>query len=133
MPAASSTAPRNTAVAARAVPTLVAATGATGQVGGGDGDGGVGEADDATGSSREAQSAPAPDCQPHRLRRNGICIPASVVKDNVDDFVAYNFFVQHCLSPEATDDYLRQRRAAGTCRTSHLLNNMVAASVDLYD
>jgi len=45
----------------------------------------------------------------------------------------YIFIVQHCLSPEAKDDYLRQRRAAGTCRTSHLLNIMVAESADLYD
>jgi len=119
-------------VAARAVPTLVAAAGATGQGGEGDGDGGGGGADDATESSREAQSAPAPDSQPHKLRPNGVCIPASVFEDNVDDFVAYNFIVQHCLSREATDDYLRQRRAAGTCGKSHLLNNMVAASVDLY-
>jgi len=59
------------------------------------------------------------------LRPNGVCIPASVFKDNVDDFVTYNIIVQHFLSQEATDDYLRQRRAAGTCRTSHLLNNMV--------
>ena len=48
-------------MAARAVSTLVAATGATGQGGECDGDGGGGRADDATGSSREAQSAPGLD------------------------------------------------------------------------
>jgi len=64
-------------------------------------------------------------------RPNGVCIPEQVFQDNIDDFVAYNFIVQHCLSREATDDYLRQRRSAATCRTPHELNSTVESSVDL--
>jgi len=92
-----------------------------------------GGADDATGSNTEAQSAPAPDSQPHKLLHNGVCIYASVFEDNVDDCFANNFIVQQCLSRKATDDNLRPRRAAPTCRTPHILNNKVAARVNLYD
>ena len=65
-------------------------------------------------------------------RPNGVCVPTQVFRDNVDDFVAYNLVVQHCLSREATDDYLRQRRFSGACRTLHALNSMIESSVDLY-
>jgi len=74
-----------------------------------------------------------PDSKPHKLRPNSVWIPGSIFQDRADDFVAYNFIMQHCLSREAIGDHLRQRRAAGTCRTPHLLNSMVAEIVDLYE
>ena len=40
--------------------------------------------------------------------------------------------IQHCLSREAIDDYLRQRRSSGSCRTPHTLNSMVKSSVDIF-
>jgi len=46
--------------------------------------------------------------------------------------VAYNFVIQHCLSREAIDDYLRQRRSSGSCRTPHTLNSVVKSSVDIF-
>ena len=118
-PAAASTAPRNTAVAARAVLRLPATTGAAGKGDEGDGSGGGGGEEDATGDCREAQSAPVPDSQPHKLRPDGVCIPVSGFHDHVDEFVASNYFVQHYFFRKATDDFVRQRRAAGTCRTPH--------------
>ena len=83
-----------------------------------------------TGAEENGSPSPAP--QPSTLRPNGICIPPQVFQDCIDDFVAYNFIVQHCLSRETAEDYLRQRRSFGKCRTAHLLNSMVESSVDLH-
>ena len=69
---------------------------------------------------------------PRTLRSNGVCIPPQVFQDCIDDFFAYNFVVQHCLSREAAEDYLRQRTSCGKCRNPYLLNSMVESSVDLH-
>lgn len=86
----------------------------------------------------EAEEQPPGDTSPassapelHSVRPNGVCIPSQVFEENIDDFVAYTFVVQHCRSREGTEDYLLQRRFAGTCRTPHALNSMVKSSVDL--
>ena len=60
-----------------------------------------------------------------------MCIPADVFQDNIDDFVGNNYFIQHCLSHEAMDDYLCQRRSSGSCRTPHTLNPMEKSSFDI--
>jgi len=119
------------AAAAAAAP-LAADAPASGRGGVGDGEGGAGGEAETVAGSGEAESGPAPNPEPPTLRPNGVCIPVKVVKDNIDDFVAYNFVVQHCLSREATEDYLRQRRSAGTCHTPYALNAIVHLSVDLY-
>lgn len=78
----------------------------------------------------EDQAAP---CGPETstVLLNGVCIPVQVCKDNNDDFVAYNFMVQHALSRHAREDYLLQRRSKGKCRTPLALNSMIESSVDL--
>ena len=119
------------AAAAAAAP-LAADAPAIGQGGVGDGEGGArGDAETVAGSG-EAEGGPVPNPEQPTLRPNGNCIPVKVFKDNIDDFVAYNFVVQHCLSREATEDYLRQRRSAGTCHTPYALNAIVHSSDDLY-
>jgi len=74
-----------------------------------------------------------PDSKSHKFRPNSVCIPGSISQDKADEFVAYNFIVQNCLSREAIGEHLRQCRAASTCHTPHLLNSMVAEIVDLYE
>jgi len=93
--------------------------------------GGSAAHDHGGGEGGEDGDSPMQTAGPQSSRPNGECIPAQVFQDNIDDFVAYNFIVQHCLSREATDDYLHQRRSAATCRTPHELNSMVESSVDL--
>lgn len=65
------------------------------------------------------------------LGPNGVRIPSQVFKENIFYFVAYTFVLQHCRSREGTEDYQRQRRFHGTCRTPHSLNAMVESIVDL--
>jgi len=92
-----------------------------------DGGGGVGEAD----GDRVADGQLEPTAEPQTQPPNGVCIHRELFQESIDDFVAYNFFVQHCLSREATDDYLHQRRSSGACRTPHALNSMGQSSVNL--
>jgi len=104
-----------------------AAAQAPSQAEGGPADAG-GSAD--AGGGDDASPSPAP--QPSALRPNGVCIPPQGFQDCIDDFVAYIFIVQHCLSQETAEEYLRQRRSSGTCQTTHLLISMVDSSVDLH-
>jgi len=76
--------------------------------------------------------SPSPGPQPSTLRPNGMRIPPQVFQDCIDDFVAYNFIVKHCLSRKAAEDYLRRRRLTRSGRTPHLLNSMVESSVNLH-
>jgi len=115
---------------AAAAPAATAPADSQGDVGAG-GEGG-GSGGDATGGGETDGDTPVSVPQPYMQRPNGVCVPTQVFRDNIDDFVAYNFFVQHCLSREATEDYLRQWRLPGTCRTPHAFNSMIASSVDLY-
>jgi len=78
-----------------------------------------------------ADGQPDPTAEPQTQPPNGVSIPPDMFQEKVDYVVAYNFFVQLCLSREATDDYLHQRRNSGACRTPHALNSMVQASVSL--
>jgi len=94
--------------------------------------GGPAGAGGSTNEGRGADRSPAPAPQPSTQRLNGVYISPQVFQDCIDDFVAYNFIVKYCLSREIADDYLRQRRSFGTCRTPHLLNSMVESSVNLH-
>jgi len=80
----------------------------------------------------EVHESSAPAIEPHASRPNGVCIPAQVFENHIDNFVAYKFIVQHFLSREATEDYLQQRLSAVACQTHHLLNATVDSSVDPY-
>jgi len=92
--------------------------------------GGVGLAEAGAGGADEVQ--PAQATEHHHLRPNVVCIPAQVFQDNIDDFAAYNFIVQHCLCREAAEDYLHQRRSSGSCRTPSVLDSMTESCVDLH-
>ena len=93
---------------------------------------GQGLADGEGGREEHDGDSPLPAPQPLTLLPIGVCIPAQVFEDNIDDFVAYNIAVQRCLTREETEYYLRQRPFSGTRRTPPLLNAMVDSSVDLY-
>jgi len=125
-PAAADAAP----VAVSAGPAGAARTAAQADLG--DSGWGGGRENAAAGSSDEALDTTAAASEPWTQRPIGECIPADVFQDSIDDFVAYNFLMQHCLSREAMDDYLRQRRSSGSCRTPHTLNSMVKSSVDIF-
>jgi len=91
-----------------------------------DGDGGLAN----VGGDDDRSLSPAPI--PSTLWSNGMGIPPQVFQDCIDDFVGYNFVVQHCPCRETAEDQLRQRRSCGTCRTPYLLNSMVESNVDLH-
>lgn len=93
-----------------------------------DASGGLDEQDDA---HSPAPGPPLPPPAPPTLQPNGVYVSKQVVEENLDDYVAYSYVVHHCLSREATDNYLLQRRFSGTCRTPHAFSEMVAAGVDL--
>jgi len=86
--AAAAAAPAAVAPSA-AAPAPAAASAAQGPIAedGGTGEGGgVGRAAAGAGGAHEVHPARAPE--PHSLRPNGVCIPAQVFQDNIDDFVA---------------------------------------------
>jgi len=94
--------------------------------------GGPAGAGGSTDEGRGDDRSPAPAPQPSTQRLNGMYISPQVFQDCIDDFAAYNFIVQHCLSREAADDHLRQRRSSETWLTPHLLNSMVVSSDNLH-
>jgi len=57
------------------------------------GGGGSGTSD---GNEVDENAFPAPP-EPNAQRPNGVCISPESFQKNMDDFVAYNFVVQHCL------------------------------------
>lgn len=120
--AAAAASPVRAEAAAPAAPASYSGDGAA------DASGGLDEQDDAR---SPAPGPPLPPPAPPTLQLNGVYVSKQVVEKNLDDYVAYSYVVHHCLSREATDDYLLQRRISGTCRTPHAFSEMVAASVDL--
>lgn len=125
-----SAAPVIASAAAAAAPATAAPAAAQGGADDGGGRRG-GQGISAGGGDESHDTAPAV-LEPPSRRPNGVCIPPDICQDNIDDFVACNFVIQHCLSREATDDYLRQKRSTGTCLKPHTRNSMVGSSSDLH-
>lgn len=63
---------------------------------------------------------------------NGVNLSVALFKENVDNFVAFDFILRNRLPRAAVAEYLRQRSSLVTLRTEARLQQFVNATVDVH-